>query len=58
VRRTGVAHRMVWDPSGASWRHFEIVSQPSSVLVAPDGTVLASFRGRLALDEVLERLPG
>lgn len=44
---------MVWDSSGVSWRRLGIVSQPSSAVVAPDGTVIALFPGRLALDEVL-----
>jgi hypothetical protein len=44
---------MVWDPTPTSWRRFGIVAQPTSVVVAPDGTVLALFPSRLALDEVL-----
>jgi len=53
VRSTGVRHPMVWDPTPASWRRFGIVAQPTSVVVSPDGTVLALFPSKLALDEVL-----
>ena len=53
VRSTGVRHPMVWDQTSTSWRRFGIVSQPTSVVVSPDGTVLALFPSRLALDEVL-----
>ena len=52
---TGVTHQLVWDGSGKSWRYFEISSQPASVLVAPDGTTLATFKSGLNLDKVLER---
>lgn len=56
VRETAVQHQMVWDPSGSSWRHFGVASQPSSIVVGPDGKVLAVFKGSLNLNGVLELL--
>ncbi len=55
---TGVNHQLVWDQSGRSWRHFEIAIQPAAVLLAPDGGVIARYRGGLHLDEVAEQLEG
>lgn len=55
---TGVTHQMVWDDSGVSWRHFEIVIQPASVLVAPDGSVLARSRSGLHLEDALRVAQG
>lgn len=54
VADTGVKHQMVWDASGESWRYFELPTQPSSVLVGPDGTTIATFKGSLRLDDALE----
>lgn len=53
---TGVDHQLVWDESGRSWRHFEVTSQPAAVLVAPNGEVIARYRGGLHLDEVAKEL--
>ncbi len=58
MRQTGVRHQMVWDPTGASWRYFGVASQPSSILVAPDGRTLAVFKGTLSLDRVLAAAGG
>lgn len=46
---------MLWDGSFESWLHYGIRTQPSLVLLAPDGEVIDSWSG-LPLDEVLGRL--
>lgn len=57
VADTGVTHTMVWDASGTSWRELGIVSQPAAVLVAPDGSRLATFRNDVPLEEIAALLP-
>jgi hypothetical protein len=57
VADTGVTHPMVWDPTGRSWRELGIAFQPASVLLAPDGRRLATFRTGLELDEIAALLP-
>ncbi len=48
---------MYWDDTFETWVAFGIDSQPAAVLLAPDGEVLASWRGMFDIDEVL-RLAG
>jgi hypothetical protein len=44
---------MYWDETFESWVAFGISGQPAAVLLAPDGEVLASWRGMFPEDEVL-----
>lgn len=61
VRATGLRFPVGVDPSGATAARFGIADLPSTVLLAPDGTVLTSHPGLLTadqLDYLLQVLPG
>lgn len=49
---------MVWDRSGATWKHFGLIVQPASVLVAPTGEPIAVFPRSLSLEEALAAARG
>jgi hypothetical protein len=50
--------QMLWDPSGASWRHYGVTRQPAAVLVDSSGAALGSWLGRFDTDEVLDLVAG
>ena len=55
VDGTGIrSFTMLWDESFQSWMEIGITSQPSALLLAPDGTPLAGWIGPFPQDEVLE----
>ena len=49
---------MLWDGSFGSWQHFGVFSQPTAILIAPDGTVLDGWAGMFPEDTVLEYAAG
>ncbi len=51
--RSTYSFPMYWDESFESWLAFGVSSQPAATLLAPDGTVLGSWRGMFPIDEVL-----
>ena len=50
VDRTGVTYTIGRDPSGEIFQDFDAVNMPSTFLIGPDGTVLASHAGALDAD--------
>ena len=52
---TGIASfTMLWDESFQSWMEIGVSSQPSALLLAPNGEALAGWVGAYPEDEVLE----
>lgn len=49
-----VSFPMLWDPTFQSWAELGINGQPAGMLVSPDGTLVAQWRGGIPEDEVLE----
>lgn len=47
---------MLLDTSYGVWSHYEVVSQPTTVLVDASGTVIHEFPGLFNADDVLARL--
>ena len=45
---------MLWDESFESWQVIGVRSQPTAVMLAPDGTPIAGWLGMFPEDEVLE----
>ena len=45
---------MLWDESFISWDVIGVRSQPTAVMLAPDGEALAGWLGAFPEDEVLE----
>lgn len=45
---------MLWDESFISWQVIGITSQPSAVMLAPDGTPIDGWVGMYPQDTVLE----
>lgn len=45
---------MLWDESFISWQTLGVTSQPTALVLAPDGTPLAGWLGAFPEDEVLE----
>lgn len=45
---------MLWDESFASWQALGVTSQPTALLLAPDGTAITGWLGAFPEDEVLE----
>lgn len=45
---------MLWDESFVSWEVIGVRSQPTAVMLSPDGEVLAGWLGAFPEDEVLE----
>lgn len=45
---------MLWDESFQSWMEIGVTSQPSALLLAPDGTPLQGWIGPFPQDTVLE----
>lgn len=59
VESTGTySFPMYWDETFESWVSFEVTNQPAAVLLAPDGTELARWRGSFDLDDVLAAATG
>jgi hypothetical protein len=56
--RTGVTHRLLWDPGFDSWAALRIASQPAAVLLAPDGSELRRWGGIFDESEVLAAVAG
>lgn len=52
VERTGVTYTIGRDPSGEIFQDFDAVNMPSTFLLAPDGTVVASRAGAIDADEL------
>ena len=45
---------MLWDESFESWQVIGVTSQPSAVMLAPDGTPIEGWIGMYPEDTVLE----
>ena len=54
VERHGTTFTMLWDQSFESWQALGVTSQPTALVLAPDGTALAGWIGAFPEDEVLE----
>ena len=50
----GTTFTMLWDESFISWQALSVTSQPTALVLAPDGTPLAGWLGAFPEDEVLE----
>jgi hypothetical protein len=44
---------MLWDESFISWQTIGVSSQPTAVMLAPDGTPITGWIGAFPEDEVL-----
>jgi cytochrome c biogenesis protein CcmG/thiol:disulfide interchange protein DsbE len=47
VKRTGVTYAIGRDPAGSIATTFKVVNMPSTFLISPDGTIVASHAGAL-----------
>lgn len=56
VTDRGTTFPMLWDESAASWRAFEVPTQPAAVLIAADGSWLGRWSGEFDEAEVLRLL--
>ena len=45
---------MLWDESFESWIELGVSSQPTAILLTPDGTIITGWVGRFPEDTVLE----
>ena len=45
---------MLWDESFESWIELGVTSQPTAVLLTPDGTIMTGWVGRFPEDVVLD----
>lgn len=50
----GTTFTMLWDESFDSWIELGVSSQPTAVLLTPDGTIIGGWVGRFPEDQVLE----
>lgn len=50
----GITFTMLWDESFQSWLELGVTSQPTAVLLTPDGTIMTGWVGRFPEDVVLE----
>jgi thiol-disulfide isomerase/thioredoxin len=48
--------QMLWDPGFDSWRALRITSQPTWILLSPDGKELQRWTGALPVDDVLSQV--
>jgi hypothetical protein len=52
---TGTAGvEMYWDPNFESWSYYQVRSQPTAILLDPQGVPLQGWRGSFDEDKVLE----
>jgi peroxiredoxin len=54
AERYGTTFTMLWDESFESWFQLGVTSQPTAVLLTPDGTIITGWVGRFPEDQVLE----
>jgi thiol-disulfide isomerase/thioredoxin len=52
VDKTGVTYTIGRDPSGGISEEFNVVNMPSTFLIGPDGTVVASHAGAMTADDL------
>lgn len=45
---------MYWDPGFDSWNYYQVRSQPTAILLDPQGTPILAWRGSFDEDKVLE----
>ena len=50
----GTTFTMLWDESFESWIELGVSSQPTAILMTPDGTIITGWVGRFPEDQVLE----
>jgi peroxiredoxin len=58
VDEHGLTIRMLWDGSSQSWAELGVSSQPSSMLLSPDGELVAMWLGPIPEDEALALAAG
>ncbi|MDA3038762.1 MAG: hypothetical protein O3C27_04375 [Actinomycetota bacterium] len=57
VDQTGTASLlMTWDASFETWSYYGVSSQPQAILLSAEGEPIASWAGRLSIDEVLDAI--
>jgi peroxiredoxin len=54
VEDYGTTFTMLWDESFRSWIELGVTSQPTAILLTPDGTIVTGWVGRFPEDTVLE----
>jgi peroxiredoxin len=54
VADRGTTFTMLWDESFESWLELGVTSQPTAVLLTPDGTIMTGWVGRFPEDVVLD----
>ena len=54
VEDRGTTFTMLWDESFESWIELGVSSQPTAILMTPDGTIITGWVGRFPEDQVLE----
>jgi peroxiredoxin len=54
LARHGITFELLWDPTFESWRALGVSSQPTAMLLGPDGVLLGTWRGRLPESEILD----
>jgi peroxiredoxin len=50
----GTTFTMLWDESFQSWIELGVSSQPTAILLTPEGTIITGWVGRFPEDTVLE----
>ena len=56
LEETGVTYPSVYDPDDTLYRRYKLVGRPVTVLIDPDGQVVASRAGEVDEDELLALL--
>jgi hypothetical protein len=54
VEKHDTTFEMLWDESFISWQTIGVSSQPTAVMLQPDGTPITGWIGSFPEDEVLE----
>ncbi len=54
VERYGTTFTMLWDESFESWIELGVTSQPTAVMLTPEGTIITGWIGGIPEEEVLE----
>ena len=50
----GTTFTMLWDESFESWIELGVASQPTAILLTPEGTIITGWVGQFPEDQVLE----
>ena len=52
-KKHDLSFEMLWDESFYSWQTIGVTSQPTAVMLQPDGTPIQGWIGMFPIDEVL-----